>query len=379
VLEWTKEHSLIVLATFIGITWSFVCGYGAGSAPFSAYVKLLGGHIQLSVAKARSLKFADDGSSNAPPAPIQRSMLLTKYSTRPPWKVAGVDYPVGVPAGTVLTDWQKLKAPGISIVGNMVRIDNTNGVQISNVDFSLHGGAILYINNSNNTIVTNCNFKATTPADIIQLAGSSTGLTVKYSIIDGAGTAFNGSGLIGVTGNVTIEYNWLKNFPQHAVETNADLNLTMKYNLIENGAMRRGAHLNFLQLGQGGSGYTAALDIEFNTTYQQKQAASGEGFQFYYGSTGNTIASTIFANNVMVTDPGFGTSYNGSVPVAMSYLLHGNSGTQYPTALKGTATIYDNYFDITSAYGVFYPNSFSGWSIYNNSDMVTGAAIKTLP
>ena len=32
--------------------------------------------------------------------------------------------------------------PGISIFGKIVRIDNTNDVQISNVDFSLHGGAI---------------------------------------------------------------------------------------------------------------------------------------------------------------------------------------------------------------------------------------------
>ena len=129
--------------------------------------------------------YPDDGYANAPRAPIQRPILLAGYTARAPWKVAGVDYAVGIPAGTVLTDWQNLKGPGISMVGNMVRIDNTNGVHISNVDFSLHGGANLYINNSNDTVVTNCKFQSYTTADIIQFAGSSSGLTVNYSDITG--------------------------------------------------------------------------------------------------------------------------------------------------------------------------------------------------
>ena len=154
-----------------------------------------------------------DGSADAPAGVPELPNLFAGEAARPPWMVAGVDYAVGIPAGTMLTDWQNLRGPGISIVGNMVRIDNTNGVQISNVDFALHGGAVLYINNSNNTVITGCNFKATTSSDVIQLAGSSTGLAVKYSVIDGDGGAFDGSGLIGGTGNVVIQYNSLKNFP----------------------------------------------------------------------------------------------------------------------------------------------------------------------
>ena len=79
------------------------------------------------------------------------------------------------------------------------------------------------------------------------LAGSSTGLTVKYCNIDGGG-AVMGSGLIGATGNVTIEYNWLHDFPQHAVEIGGSTNLNYMYNLIENGGMAAGSHLNFLQV-----------------------------------------------------------------------------------------------------------------------------------
>ena len=218
--------------------------------------------------------YPDDGYANAPRAPIQRPILLAGYTARAPWKVAGVDYAVGIPAGTVLTDWQNLKGPGISMVGNMVRIDNTNGVRISNVDFSLHGGANLYINNSNDTVVTNCKFQSYTTADIIQFAGSSSGLTVNYSDITGGS---NGSGLIGATGNVVVQYNWMNNFPQHAVELYGSASLDMRYNLIENGGTVSGSHLNYVQ--PMGVGITDLL-VEFNTTYQTPQAASGEGFQF---------------------------------------------------------------------------------------------------
>ena len=103
--------------------------------------------------------------------------------------VAGVDYTVGIPQGTVLTDWQNLTGPGISIQGNLVRIDNTNDVHISDVDFSLHGGAILYISNSNNTVITNSNFQPITSTDLIYLASSSSGLTVKYANLTGGATA----------------------------------------------------------------------------------------------------------------------------------------------------------------------------------------------
>src|SRR5262249_38094657 len=152
-----------------------------------------------------------DGSANAPAGTPQLPNLFTGYTVRPPWMVAGVDYAVGVPQGTVLTDWQKLTGPGISIVGNVVRIDNTNGVDISNVDFSLHGGAVLYINNSNNTVVTDCSFQATTSTDLIYLTSASSGLTVQYCNLTGGA---DGSGLIGVGGggNVVVQYDLMQNF-----------------------------------------------------------------------------------------------------------------------------------------------------------------------
>ena len=312
-----------------------------------------------------------DGSANAPAGTPQLPNLFAGEAVRPPWMVAGVDYAVGVPAGTTLMDWQNLHGPGISIVGNMVRIDNTSGVHIDGVDFSLHGGAFLLFVNSPGGIVTNSKFQATTPTSLIDTDSNSPGLTVEYcTLIGGA----DGSGLISAAGNVVIEYNWMKDFPQHAVELGDSTNLTYRYNLIENGGTVAGAHLNYLQ--ETGKGITNSIDIEFNTTYETPSAASGEGFQFDINDTsGNsgTLANPTFAYNTMIS------TGSGS----MSYMVHGSSkyssSNPIVTPISGTAVAHDNYFDMSGAFGAFYPGSFSGWSLYNNFDMKTGAPALTSP
>ena len=144
-------------------------------------------------------------------------------------------------------------------------------------------------------------------------------------------------------------------------------NLVYEYNVIENGGMEPGAHLNLLQFGGWGTINTL---VEYNTSYQQLQAAgAGEGYQFY-GTTGDTLVSPTFAYNTML-----------SVPTnSMSYLLHGSSGSQYPTAVTGTPSVHDNYFDPRGTYsgtdaGVLYPGSFGGWVISGNYNMATGALL----
>jgi len=44
----------------------------------------------------------------------------------------------------------------------------------------------------------------------------------------------DGSGLIGATGNFDIQYNLMRDFPQHAVELSDNVSLDMRYNVIEN-------------------------------------------------------------------------------------------------------------------------------------------------
>lgn len=319
-------------------------------------------------ANLQSAQFPDDGHERASRAPIQRPDLLAGYAARPPWKVAGVDYAVGVPADTVLVDWHNLRGPGISIVGNLVRIDNTSGAHIGGVDFALHGGAILLFVNSPGGVVTNSNFQATTSAGLINADEQSPDLTVQYCTMSGGS---GGSSLISAHGNVVVQFSWMKEFPQHAVELGGNNNLTYRYNLIENGGTAAGAHLNYLQM--MGSAARNSIRVEFNTTYQTRQAASGEGFQLYVNNDGT--------NSSALVNPSF--AYNTMMAkgrLAMSYMVHGSSrystSKRDPTLIEGDAVVHDNYFDTTGAYGAFYPGSLAQWKVFGNWNMVTGTVIR---
>ncbi|MGC0324859.1 hypothetical protein ABIG06_005488 [Bradyrhizobium sp. USDA 326] len=308
----------------------------------------------------------NDGSLNASTGAPQLPNLLDGYAVRPSWEVAGVDYAVGVPADTQLKDWQTLSGPGITVSGNMVRIDGQAGVHLDGIDFSTNGGAFVYLTNSPDAVITNCKFQATTPTSLIDAGPGSPNLTVEHcTLIGGA----DGSALISGSGNVVVQYNWMKDFPQHAVEIGGSTDLTYKYNLIENGGTVAGSHLNYLQ--QTGTGVTNKIDIEFNTSYETPSAASGEGYQFDIndGSNSGTLVDPIFAYNTMIS----------TGDTAMSYMVHGSSmyASSNPavTPISGTALAHDNFLDTSGAYGAFYPGSMDGWSLSNNVDMRSGKVI----
>jgi hypothetical protein len=41
--------------------------------------------------------------------------MLNGYAARPAWKVAGVDYHVGIPDGQALTDWRTISDPAVGV------------------------------------------------------------------------------------------------------------------------------------------------------------------------------------------------------------------------------------------------------------------------
>ncbi|MGH9827212.1 MAG: hypothetical protein ACREDR_28625, partial [Blastocatellia bacterium] len=235
-----------------------------------------------------------------PPVGAQHPTLLQGYALRPSFNVAGVDYAVGVPAGTVLTDWQALSGPGITVRADAsppyVRVDNTSNVVISGVDFSLHGGAYLFFVNSPSPTVMSSKFGGTNliliPAGVIDADSASPNLTVTHSTMGGGGLAIFGattpwteSGLINNTGGgtTTLTYNWLKNIPQHVLEENQQTPIhaivIYRNNLVEQAGWGPGAHLNYLQFSYGA---IDSVDVEYNTFYNTPHvASSGESLQFY--------------------------------------------------------------------------------------------------
>ncbi len=303
-----------------------------------------------------------------PPTSGQHPTLLKNYKKRPPWKVAGVDYPVGVPPGTTLTDWRLLSGPGITVntteMPPYVRVDDTSNPVISGVDFSLHGGAVLRFANSPNPTVVNSNFGGTNLTKalntVILADPDSPGLTVRYSTLDGAGSGML-STLVSVrsSGTTTLEYNWLKNFSQHVLEetqlTPVPIAIVYTHNLIEQGGMSPGAHLNYLQFSYSTA---TSVNVEYNTTYQTPQAGAGEGFQFA-GYVAGSVKNVTFAYNVMIAT---------GRRIAMSYLVHAGGS-------ENAGVAHDNYFDTKAAYGWGYPGSFTGWTLSNNYNMTSGALL----
>src|SRR5262249_54250186 len=158
---------------------------------------------------------------------------------------------------------------------------------------------------------------------------------------------------------VTLEYNWLKNFPQHVLEltqsSGTSFSVIYKYNLIQQGAEQSGAHLNYIQFS---SGTATSVDVEYNTSYQTPQSGSGEGYQFYDNASGGSISNVTLSNNTMIAT-------GGSAGTAMSYMVHGSTGSQYPTP-GSNYSVQNNYFAIPSAWGAFYGGSINGWSVSNN-------------
>jgi hypothetical protein len=187
---------------------------------------------------------------------------------------------------------------------------------------------------------------------------------VKYCTIDGGG-AGSGAYAIGASngGQVVVQYNWIKNLPNEFLSLNTPSTAgsyacDYRLNMMENGAMQSGAHLNFLQFNS--TAPTTSITVEYNTVLQDPQVAAGEVFQFYNNQSG-TIEGVTCSNNVMIS---LGTTGGAST----SYLIHGGG-----TANGSGCLLENNYMDLSGAYAPYYEGSLAGWTVSGNYNMVTGA------
>ncbi len=152
---------------------------------------------------------AADGCAGAVAATVQHSDFFTTYApqnsqvyvTRPGWNVAGVDYAVGIPSGTVLKDPTSDALPTGCFVqaANPYRIvcqSSSSALMIDGYDFSLHNCVYLQINNSWSGAVTIKNSKFAvgtgsfcTGSSIVIISSTST-LTFTNNQVDGNGPTF---------------------------------------------------------------------------------------------------------------------------------------------------------------------------------------------
>ena len=103
-----------------------------------------------------------DDSTGAPSGPSQLPNLLLHYAKRPPWKVAGVDYAVGVPSGRSLRGSDAISEVGTAVdeTHHFIRVIGDN-VKLDGYDFlaSQRMGCLCRPGSARQAVIGNSNFR----------------------------------------------------------------------------------------------------------------------------------------------------------------------------------------------------------------------------
>ncbi len=298
--------------------------------------------------------------------------LLAAYPARPSWRVAGVDYQVGTPSGTVLKDPLTLKLPGVSVnVSQHTVVVTGAAVVLDGYDFSLEGGWNVYVEGAND-VIQNSNFKVGVNNLVpIQGAAGASNLSIAHTTIDGGGLGVVGNpgaiwSLISYLGNgLNANHNWLKYAPQHIIEVRGG-RLVEKRNLINNLGYAPGAHPNAVQFC---GGVSSSSVVSYNTIYNPQPVngypnMNNEDLQVE-GQCSGTVLNTTMTNNVVIAVGG--SSMTSSYLVAVRQDPGGN--------VVSGVKVESNYLDASGAYGPFYPPSGSNLVFANNIDLKTGTPL----
>jgi hypothetical protein len=333
-----------------------------------------------------------DGSANAPAGTPELPTLLSGYAVRPSWNVAGVDYAVGMPSGTILKAPSTISMVGVSVdVADHVIKVSGNNITLSGYDFSLDGGWQVSINSGNNITIEDSNFvvgsNGQTP---IYVSSNASNVTIIDNTINGSGSTLGASGATAQmliagdgTGTTTIEYNLIENAWGEDIVLSSDVggeNWVVQCNLIKNAGegFNSGAHGDWIQTYNLPGANTNSLEVNFNTFVQDIPISEGRtqgisAFSANSGSNSGGVQTESFNNNTFVAIRGAYVNYGIILDT---------------TRLIGTATAQNNYFDTSgigsSPYGGSWKfvGSYNGSNggpyngtvtIFNNINMVTGA------
>ena len=325
----------------------------------------------------------NDGSANAPAGAPQLPNLLNGEAARPAWKVAGVDYAVGVPTNVSLEDptvAANLPA-GVSIDTTNHVIDITaNNVTLNGFDFSLHGGWGISIQPGvTGTTIENCNFSmlANQPVAIDAQSTSVGSLTVLNCTFNGnnenipsvqpppAGTGIGAAIIYNGSGAFTAKYNYIYDMPADGIDFNGGtVTPTIEYNVFKNLGMTPGAHPDPVQFN---TDTVNNAMIAFNTIYSAQAGENANEGLAIESQGGSTITNTTIENNVIVaTGPTMTQSLNIGI-------------FQDPGNVLSGLVVKDNYLDPTATYTTTgfgdsgSPPTGSNLTFTGNVNMLTGA------
>jgi hypothetical protein len=306
----------------------------------------------------------EDGSAAAPAGKPLLPNVLSHYAARPPWKVAGVDYAVGVPAGTTLQDPATIAIGGTSVdaAKHTVTVSGSN-VTLSGYDFSRSGGWGIYVDaKAANTVIRNCNFLVGANNVVPVNVGTDSG---NLTILDSSFDATSSSGAVWAlvnyngSGRFVAEYNSFRNSPDDAIDFGAGTMTTVvEFNVFENLGTDPQAHADAVQY----TGTTSTNSvISFNTVYQSNPSGN-QGLQIE-AQNGSTITNTWVENNVIVA--------RGAHTMSFSIFVGAASG---PNTIDGVV-VANNYIDFSGAFGPFYKPTGSRLTYTGNIDMSRGGLL----
>jgi hypothetical protein len=342
---------------------------------------------------------AIDGSLNAPSGTAQYPDLFTNpnavagvtnpnapYLVRPPWKVAGVDYRVGINTGVTLRNISTITAADAGTNFSYNGVDkltiNDPNIILDSWDFTNgnngSGTCVQLVQNSGaaNLTVTNCNLAVGTNQNPIFNQTAAVQATFQYCVLDAHGRTDTFNNVIfnlASSGGLTCMYCYVNRGSQD--EFDYGVNNVIKYNLIDSPGST-GGHADWVQLGGGGA--TASIVVDFNTVVQQTSAGS-QGFGLFPGTSG-TFNSTLLECNyntvvsyTSVAQPNYiwQAFFSGSVTGG------GTIGT------VGTISCQNNYVDPSGvvanngAHGFIVSGTQGGatFNYSNNINMITGNPI----
>ncbi len=287
---------------------------------------------------------SDDGCNGAPVGGnVQHLDFFTgyanqsgqSYAIRPPWNVAGVDYPVGISSArrnAGLKDPTSAPLPnGCSYLAPTHRVACTG---VSNITFDGYdfghtangctrlefeadvGGAIVVTNSNFLADATNCGPNNLISVDNLNTVATS--VTIKFNVLDANAEILGTSGVTDVVSLNTrnaaldIEYNACLHLHGRCINGGTSSSIVFAHNYCEGFSYVRGQalHSECTQFGDAG-GPGASQFHSYNTMLQPANAGNEMTAPLYAssGGRGDVWARTQIDHNVIVGNAGVGVTW----------------------------------------------------------------------
>jgi hypothetical protein len=314
------------------------------------------------------------------------------YATRPPWNVAGVDYPVGVPAASFpLKDPSSSTPTGCSPVsGGIVTCNGTGDLTIDGWDFGKANCIFLDIKGYTGTItIKNSNFLMGSSSacqnnyGLITLEGSTNGssLVVINNVFDDNATTYPGiSNVFDVrdvyrsTGSSLYEYNAFLHSIGQTIQSASTGVWVAQYNYIEGLNYGSGVH-GEVTMFAGAASPPTNVTINYNTFLEPPSYGGGMTTTYYISSGAGgypTFGTVNIENNTTVINLYGGNG--GSVAVAAAL-------AEFARDQVTTANVLNDYIDPTGSYFCIKDASSGNiWGTANvsgNINLLNGSPITT--